>query len=151
MPARWVERVRRCGAMRRALRGIKHDGGIPRPSQPRLPGCDGISWSGTPRPPHRRKSFIVSPFSKGPSVRGGACMHHGQSRCGGFEAPEVPSQKCFVFLCRCVFLSKVLQQKMPARSRATWQIGFRLLPIVKSQKMQGVGQRGTLVESNYYY
>ena len=30
----------------------------------------GVSRSGTPRPPHRRKSFIVSPFSKGPSVRG---------------------------------------------------------------------------------
>jgi hypothetical protein len=34
----------------------------------------GVSRSGTPRPPHRRKGFMVSPFSKGPSVRGvGSC------------------------------------------------------------------------------
>jgi hypothetical protein len=47
-PARWVERVRRCGAMGRARRGGKHDGGIPRPSQPRLPGCDGCISVGDP-------------------------------------------------------------------------------------------------------
>ncbi len=33
--------VRRCGAMGRARRGEKHEGDIPRPSQPRLAGCDG--------------------------------------------------------------------------------------------------------------
>ncbi len=47
-PARWVERVRRCGAMGRARRRGKHDKGIPRPSQPRLAGCDGYISVGDP-------------------------------------------------------------------------------------------------------
>ncbi len=69
-PARWVERVRQCGAMGRARRGGKHDGGIPRPSQPRLPGCDGCISVGDPSSAPSKKKFHGQSFSKGPSVRG---------------------------------------------------------------------------------
>jgi hypothetical protein len=43
--------------MGRARRGKKHEGHIPRPSQPRFPGCDGVTRSGD--------HFFVAPMHAG--------------------------------------------------------------------------------------
>ncbi len=108
-PARWVERVRQCGAMGLARRGEKHDGCIPRPSQPRLAGCDGCISVGDPSSAPIEEKVSSSVLFRKVRVSGGwtilvVCSlrigspeppeRHGPIvlRCPG-NGPETPSPK----------------------------------------------------------
>ena len=92
-PGRWVERVRRCGAMGRARRGEKHDGGIPRPSQPRLTGCDGCISVGDPSSPPSKKRFHRQSFFERSECPGGGrnlnCNDHSVHRDTGSRPAKI--------------------------------------------------------------